>query len=63
MQSNAFDLRFSSALANFMELPDVIAFDVEFTLNHPDVRKLLYSNETFDVVIAEIFQADALFGE
>lgn len=53
-----------SPFQNFIILPQVIAMDVEFTLTQPEVQKILSSSsETFDVVIAEIFQADALFGE
>jgi hypothetical protein len=38
--------------------------DVLFTLTRPEVQKLLSSLlESFDVVITENFQTDAIFGE
>jgi hypothetical protein len=53
-----------SSFENFIQLPNLVALDVEFTFTRPEVQKLLSSSsETFDVVITEIFQADAIFGE
>ncbi|XP_055609266.1 UDP-glycosyltransferase UGT5-like [Uranotaenia lowii] len=37
-------------------------FSSEFTLNHPNVQKLLNSGEHFDLVIVEAFLAEAVFG-
>lgn len=61
--SNAFDLLFVGPLVNFQMLPVFTAADVNFTLSHPKVQKLLAKNEKFDAVIVEIFAADALYGK
>lgn len=34
----------------------------ETVLNEPSVKKLMASNQTFDVVICEVFLSEALYG-
>lgn len=61
--ANAFDLNFVGPLENFIKFPIYTSIYIGFILLNPKVQKLLKSDESFDVVITEIFQADALFGE
>ncbi|KAL1378322.1 hypothetical protein pipiens_004019 [Culex pipiens pipiens] len=37
-------------------------FSSEFTLNHPEVKELMKSGETFDLVIVETFLTEAIYG-
>lgn len=46
---------------HFLILPELFENVINFTLAHPNVKKLM--NEKFDVVIVESFHSEALLGK
>jgi hypothetical protein len=58
---NIFDASKLTALMNFIILPDMLSDAINFTLSHPNMRKLM--NEKFDLVIIEVFHSEALLGK
>lgn len=57
-----FTLEDLATIMNFVVLPQNFESLINFTLSHRNVQKLIKSDEKFDVVIAEIFNSEALFG-
>lgn len=49
-----------SPIKNFLILPEVLENIINFTLSHPNVKKIM--NEKFDAVIVEVFHSEALLG-
>lgn len=50
---------FMQMLQNFYDLSKLLT---NFTLTHPNVRALLESDETFDVIVLEVFMNEAMLG-
>lgn len=59
---NKFILEDLPTYMNFVLLPEIFENVINFTLSHKNVQNLLRSDAKFDVVIAEIFNSEALFG-
>ncbi|XP_055531728.1 UDP-glycosyltransferase UGT5-like [Wyeomyia smithii] len=60
---NPFDFKDVSPLLNTVLIYTTFGkFSSEYTLNHPNVQRLMNSGETFDIVIVETFLTEAIYG-
>jgi len=59
---NILDMEEFAPLENSLAVYDLGTFSVNFTLNHPKVKKLLASGAKYDLIFMEAFATDALIG-
>jgi hypothetical protein len=58
---NMFDYADLPPGMDFIVLPEVFEFVINFTLSHPNVLTIM--KESFDVVVLEVFHSEALLGK